>query len=217
MSLEELLRDGAPPIIAILRGVRPAEVLDIAGALIDAGIRIIETPLNSPEPLASIEQVAVRLGERACIGAGTATSAASVDAVADAGGRLIVAPNTDQAVITRALARGLEVLPGVMTATEAFTAIAAGARHLKLFPAGSLGPGHLRALKEVLPEDRALWAVGGVSAGNLAQWLEAGATGVGVGGSLYRPGDSPDVVGARATKLVAAWQTLRPSPQSPKP
>lgn len=208
MTLNAELCSGAPAIVAILRGVRPDEAVDIARALVDAGIRIIEVPLNSPQPLVSIERIAVSVGERALIGAGTVVSADAVDAVAGAGGRLIVAPNTDRAVIARALELGLDALPGVMTPTEAFAAIAAGAQHIKLFPGGSTGPLHLRAMREVLPVECNVWAVGGVSASNLAQWIGAGARGIGAGGSLYAPGSSADAVRARATELIAAWRTI---------
>lgn len=192
--------------MAILRGVRPDEILDIGAALLDAGVRIIEIPLNSPEPLVSIERLTAAFGERALLGAGTVLSVEDVDGVAAAGGRLIVSPNTDRAVIARAIELGLDVLPGFMTPTEALVAIAAGARDLKLFPAGSIGPAHMRALREVLPADRRVWAVGGVDASNFGQWLHAGASGVGVGGSLYRPGSSAMAVREAAAKLVTAWR-----------
>lgn len=206
MTLGTRLRQDAPAIVAILRGVRPEEVVDIGHALLDAGIRIIEVPLNSPQPLASIERLVLALGERALIGAGTVVSVDDVDSVAAAGGRLIVAPNTNVQVIVHALERGLDMLPGAMTPSEAFAAVAAGARHLKLFPAGSGGPTHLRAMREVLPADRKLWAVGGVDRSNIGQWIAAGAGGVGVGGSLYRPGASPELAHGRAAELVAAWR-----------
>lgn len=208
MTLNSQLEHGSPAIIAILRGVRPDEVVDIGRALVDAGIRIIEVPLNSPQPLASIERLAASVGDHALIGAGTVVSANAVDAVAAAGGRLIVSPNTDPAVISRALQRGLDPLPGAMTPTEAFAAIAAGARHLKLFPGGSSGPTHLRALREVLPVECSVWAVGGANASNLSQWIAAGATGVGIGSSLYRSGISVDVVRAHAAELIAAWRAI---------
>ena len=201
------MSDGAPAIVAILRGVRPNEAVDVARALVETGIRLIETPLNSPEPLASIERLANAFGDQALIGAGTVTSVSAVDSVAAAGGRLIVAPNADRAVITRALERGLDVLPGVMTPTEAFAAIDAGARDIKLFPGGSTGPAHLRAMREVLPGDCRVWAVGGVDASNLSEWLRAGASGVGVGGSLFRPGSSVAAVREAAAELVTAWRT----------
>jgi 2-dehydro-3-deoxyphosphogalactonate aldolase len=204
-----------PAIVAILRGVAPGEVLDIARALVESGIRIIEVPLNSPQPLASIERLASNFSGQALVGAGTVVSTSEVDAVVAAGGRLIVSPNTDAAVIARARDRGAEVLPGAMTPTEAFAAINAGARDIKIFPANSVGAAHIRALREVLPPDCRAWAVGGVSAANLGQWIEAGASGVGAGGSLYKPGSSVDSVRASAAAIVAAWQD-RHKPRSSK-
>jgi 2-dehydro-3-deoxyphosphogalactonate aldolase len=205
MSLTSLLDDGAPGVIAILRGVRPDEVLGIASALFDAGIRVIEVPLNSPQPLVSIERLARQLGANALIGAGTVLTPAQVREVANAGGRLIVSPNTDSSVIQTTRQLGLESLPGSMTATEAFTAVAAGAVHIKLFPGSSTGPAHLRALRDVLPGDCRLWAVGGANASNLHAWREAGAAGIGVGGGLFTPGTSVATVAARARDLVSAY------------
>ncbi|MBB5519644.1 2-dehydro-3-deoxy-6-phosphogalactonate aldolase [Amphiplicatus metriothermophilus] len=206
MHLDALLNAGAPPIVAILRGLAPQEAEAVGGALVGAGIRIIEVPLNSPEPFQSISILAKAYGEACAIGAGTVLAPQAVDAVAAAGGRLVVAPNADPAVIARALERGLDVMPGVMTPSEAFLALSAGARRLKLFPAASLGVAHLKALGDVVPEDAGLWAVGGTNAGNLGEWLAAGAAGVGVGGALFRPGDAPSLVAERARALVAAWK-----------
>ena len=205
MTLTESLDAGAPGIIAILRGVQPDMALEIGAALLDCGIRIIEVPLNSPQPLLSIERLAARFGEQALIGAGTVLSPAQVRDVAAAGGRLIVSPNVDRAVVERALQQGLESLPGVMTATEAFAALAAGARHLKLFPASSVGAAHLRALRDVLPGEVRVWAVGGAGAANLRDWVAAGAAGIGVGGALFTPGTSIATVTQRAHELVSAW------------
>jgi 2-dehydro-3-deoxyphosphogalactonate aldolase len=204
--LDDHLRRGAPPIVAILRGISPDEVVGIGEALIEAGLRVIEVPLNSPQPLVSIERLARSAGDRALVGAGTVTSADQVDQVIAAGGRLIVAPNTDTAVIARAVEHNVDVLPGAMSPSEAFAAFGAGARDIKIFPSSSLGPAHVRALREVLPAACNLWAVGGTSADNLEQWLDAGARGIGVGSSLYRAGANIDAVGARARELVAAWQ-----------
>ncbi len=209
MNLQQLLEQGAPPIVAILRGIVPSQVQAIGSVLFDAGIRLIEVPLNSPQALESIEQLGATLPADALIGAGTVTSVAAVDAVAAAGGRLIVAPNTDTKVIARSLELGLDVLPGVMTPTEAFAAYAAGARHLKLFPASTSGMPHLKALLEVLPRDCRVWAVGGTGAANFAEWLAAGAIGMGVGGALYRAGHSPATVAANAAALMAAWRIVR--------
>ena len=206
MDLNAHISSGAPAIVAILRGVQPDEVLAIGRALIEAGVRIIEVPLNSPEPLASIERLATACGDQALIGAGTVTSVQALDGVCAAGGRLIVAPNVARTVIERSVERGLDVLPGVMTPSEAFAAIDAGACDIKLFPGGSMGPAHLRALREVLPRECRVWAVGGVDASNLAEWRRAGASGVGVGGALYRPGSSVEAVRGTAERLVKAWR-----------
>ena len=177
--------------------------------MVQAGIRIIEVPLNSPRPLESITRLENALGREALIGAGTVLSTKDVDAVATAGGRLIVTPNTNPAVISRALERGLHPMPGFLSPSEAFAAIAAGARDLKLFPARTSGAGHLAAVREVLPSQVRVWAVGGIDATNLGGWLASGAVGVGVGGSLYRPGATPETVAAHARELVAAWHATR--------
>jgi len=194
------------PVIAILRGVRPDEVLDIAMALHDAGIHSIEVPLNSPSPLDSISRLAKSLDGRCVIGAGTVLTPADVEAVYQSGGKLIVTPNTDPAVIERAVALQLDVVPGFATPSEAFRALQAGARSLKLFPASTYGPGHIKALRDVLPKDVKLFAVGGVGAANLDPWLEAGIDGIGVGGELFRPGYTPGEVSKRAEALVTAWR-----------
>jgi len=209
MSIDRLLAEKAPGIVAILRGITPHECVALAGVLVDAGIRLIEVPLNSPQPLESIAQLQQAFGSRALIGAGTVLTTADVDAVAAAGGRLVVSPNADAAVIARAIALGLEPMPGFLSPTEAFSAIAAGARHLKLFPARTAGVQHLAALREVLPRDVRVWAVGGVSAANLGEWVAHGAAGIGVGGSLYRPGATPEVLAGAARDLVAAWAHAR--------
>lgn len=198
--------DGILPLVAILRGIRPEEVLDVAAALHEAGIGAIEVPLNSPSPLESIARLAAKFGDRCLCGAGTVLSPADVDAVHAAGGRLIVTPNTVPAVIERAVALGMTMMPGFATATEAFAALSAGAGMLKLFPAASYGPGHLKALRDVLPRGIAVFAVGGVGAANLAPWRQAGCAGLGVGGDLYRPGHPAGEVHRRALTLVAAWR-----------
>lgn len=191
-------------LTAILRGIRPHEIIDVAAALLERGVHAIEVPLNSPEPLDSIQRLAAAFGERCLCGAGTVLQVAQVDQVHAAGGRLLVAPNTDAAVIARALALGMVPMPGMASATEAFAAIAAGATELKLFPASSYGPGHLRALRAVLPPQVRVHAVGGVDEHNAGQWLEAGVDGFGLGGNLYRPGMSAAEVGARADAFLAA-------------
>lgn len=192
------------PIIAILRGLTPAEALPVGGALIEAGIDRIEVPMNSPDPLESIRLMSTAFAGQATIGAGTVLTVEDVNRVADAGGRLIVSPNMNPEVIRQSRHLGLESWPGVFTATECFGAIAAGATGLKLFPADQAGPGLLKSLRAVLPRDIAVYAVGGVGPDNFDEWFEAGAQGFGIGSALYRPGDSADTVAARAREIVAA-------------
>lgn len=201
----------APPrqLVAILRGVTPDDVVAIAEAVLAAGISQIEVPLNSPDPLESIAKLAAALAGRALCGAGTVLSAADVEAVHAAGGRLIVTPNTNPVVIVRSAALGMTTLPGFATATEAFEAIAAGAAGLKLFPASSYGPAHLKALKAVLPKTVPVLAVGGVGPANIAEWVAAGADGFGLGSDLYAPGRTAADVGARAAAIVAAFDGVR--------
>lgn len=206
MTIDDILADGAPPVVAILRGVKPDEVVAIGEVLVDAGIRLIEVPLNSPDPIEGIRRLVDAMGGRALCGGGTVLNPAAVDAVAQVGGRLIVTPNTDASVIARAVALGLEPMPGFATPTEAFTAVAAGARRLKLFPATGFGTGYLKVIREVLPAGVRTWAVGGTGPTNLAEWLAAGAEGLGVGGSLYKAGDDAATVRARARALVEAWK-----------
>jgi 2-dehydro-3-deoxyphosphogalactonate aldolase len=208
MDSEWRLSGRTPPIIAILRGIEPAEAVDVGRALVDAGIRIVEVPLNSPQANTSIERLATSIGSEALVGAGTVLTAVSVDEVASAGAKFVVSPNTDVDVIARTLERGLEPMPGAMTPTEALQAISAGARHLKIFPAGSVGGGHIRALCDVLPSDCRIWAVGGVSAANLPNWIRSGAFGVGIGGSLYRAGRPIDDIRSGAAELIAAWRQI---------
>jgi 2-dehydro-3-deoxyphosphogalactonate aldolase len=209
MTIDELLDDGAPPVVAILRGVRPDEAVGIATALVEAGIRLIEVPLNSPDPLDSIAAIQAALGDRALIGGGTVLDVASVEALARTGGRIMVTPNTDPEVIARGVALKLEVMPGFVTPSEAFRAIAAGAKRLKLFPANALGPAYLKAMLDVVPRTVRLWAVGGTGADNLREWLAAGAEGIGVGGALYRPGDNAATVASKARQLTDAWRTIQ--------
>jgi 2-dehydro-3-deoxyphosphogalactonate aldolase len=196
------------PLIAILRGIRPDEVRAVGAALIDAGISRIEVPLNSPEPLKSIALLAAEFGDEAQIGAGTVLSEADVAAVQAAGGRLIVSPNADRAVIAATRKAGLISVPGVFTATECFAAIAAGASALKIFPAVQLGPQGLGALRAVLPPEVAIFAVGGVGPADFAPWRAAGAAGFGLGGALYAPGLGAADVARRARSIVAAWDAL---------
>ncbi|MFT3817543.1 MAG: 2-dehydro-3-deoxy-6-phosphogalactonate aldolase [Rubrivivax sp.] len=192
-------------LIAILRGVRPAEVLDVAAALQRGGLRTLEVPLNSPDPFDSIARLARACGDALLIGAGTVLAADDVDRVADAGGRLVLAPNFDGDVVRRAKARGLLMVPGVATPSEGFAALAAGADALKLFPAEMLGPPVLKAWRAVFPPATAMLPVGGVGLHNLAAFKAAGAAGAGIGSSLYAPGVAADLLQQRAAALVQAW------------
>lgn len=192
-------------LIAILRGITPDEAVAVAGALIEAGFSDIEVPLNSPAPLDSLAMMSAAFGDKARFGAGTVMTTAEVAQVAQAGGRLIVSPHCDPAIIRAAKEAGLVSLPGVFTASEAITALQAGADALKLFPASLLGAGGVRALREVLPAQTILYAVGGVSADNIGDWKKSGVDGVGIGGGLYRAGDTVSAVAGRAAAIVAAY------------
>jgi 2-dehydro-3-deoxyphosphogalactonate aldolase len=192
------------PLIAILRGVRPDEAEPICAALEAAGFAIVEVPLNSPDPVASIRRLAARFGERMLVGAGTVLTPEQVAEIAAAGGRLIVTPHADAAVVREARERGLLACPGIFTPTEAFAMLAAGADALKLFPAEAASPTVLRSLRAVLPSGTQVLPVGGIDAGNMRPWLDAGAAGFGVGSSIYRPGDSVEAVAAKAARLLAA-------------
>jgi 2-dehydro-3-deoxyphosphogalactonate aldolase len=192
-------------LIAILRGLEPERAVAVAGVLIEAGIDRIETPLNSPDPLASIAAMQDAHGARARIGAGTVLTPAEVEAVAATGASFVVAPNCDPAVIGRAKALGLGAFPGVFTATECFAALAAGADALKIFPAGLMGPEGLRALRAVLPRAARVYAVGGVGPADFAAWRAAGADGFGLGGSLFQPGWPIERIDAAARASVRAW------------
>lgn len=196
---------GVQGLVAILRGVRPDEVLAVADALIAGGIRVIEVPLNSPDPLLSIERLARRHGAALRVGAGTVLSAADVDRVADAGGTLVLSPNFDADVVRRTRARGLWSVPGVATPSEGFAALAAGAQALKLFPAEMLGPPVLKAWRAVFPAGTPMWPVGGVGVPNLAAFRAAGADGAGIGSALYTPGTEPGELTRRARALLQAW------------
>ncbi|MEX8492603.1 2-dehydro-3-deoxy-6-phosphogalactonate aldolase [Sphaerotilus sp.] len=191
------------PLIAILRGVTPDEVLDHAGALVDAGFDAIEVPLNSPDWALSVRRLVDAFGDRVLIGAGTVLRETDVDALVAAGGRLMVTPNTRPATIAHAVASGLQVAAGFATASEAFEALDAGAHALKLFPATTYGPGHVKALRAVLPPVP-LFAVGGITPDNLGDYLRAGCTGAGLGGDLYRPGQDAGRTAALARGFVAA-------------
>jgi 2-dehydro-3-deoxyphosphogalactonate aldolase len=200
---------GQPSLIAILRGLQPERAVAVAEKLYDAGIRILEVPLNSPDPFTSISRLVGARSSDCLIGAGTVLSAGEVRQAHAAGARLIVAPNCDVDVITCALQLDMRVLPGIATATEAFTAIRAGTQQLKLFPAVTYGPQHLKALRAVIPPTTQIFPVGGIGASEVSAWLEAGAAGFGFGSELFRPEYTLDDIATRARRLVAALQSTR--------
>ena len=197
------------PLVAILRGVKPEEATEIGEALVAEGFRLIEVPLNSPQPFASIQRLATALGSKAVVGAGTVLKPGDVDAVAEAGGSLIVMPHTDVAVIRRAKELKLTAMPGFATPSEAFAALNAGADALKLFPAEANPPQVLKAMKAVLPKSVAVLPVGGIVPESMAAFVEAGAGGFGLGSALYKPGASAAEVAAKAKAFVAAWRRLK--------
>ena len=197
-------KSARPPIVAILRGIQPTEILAVTEALLEAGIDALEVPLNSPDPMKSIKLAVDRFGDDLPIGAGTVLSESEVTQLADIGARLVVSPNTDEIVIAAAARNGMIVLPGAMSPTEIFKARSAGATGAKLFPARGLGMAFIGDVKSVLPGDFPLIAVGGVDASNAREWIEAGVDGLGAGSSVYRPGDSADMVLKRAKALIRA-------------
>ena len=193
---------GQCPLVAIIRGVTPDEAEDIGAALWEGGIRIVEVPLNSPDPFRSIERLARSLADRALVGAGTILDPADVGRVKDAGGQVIVSPNTHSPVIEAAAAAGMVSLPGYFTPSEAFDAIRAGATGLKLFPAEGASPAVLKGQRAVLPKHLPVLVVGGVTPDSMQPWLDAGADGFGLGGGLYKPGQSAEETLAKARAYV---------------
>lgn len=202
------LRDAfdALPLVAILRGLRPHEAAGIAASLIEAGFRVVEVPLNSPDPFESIARIREVAGPGVLVGAGTVLEAADVERVREAGGELIVMPHCDPAVVRRAKSLGMICMPGCATPTECFAAIEAGADAIKLFPGELLGPAIVKALRAVLPPETLLLPVGGVSAGNMSDYLSAGAAGFGIGSAVYRPGATAAEVLEKARALASAYR-----------
>ncbi len=198
------------PLVAILRGLRPDEAVAVGEKLVEAGFRIVEVPLNSPDPFDSIKLLAEALGERAIVGAGTVLTVADVEILKAVGGRICISPNADPEVIHRAKALGLISFPAFFTATEAFSAIEAGADALKLFPAELAGPKGLKALKAVLPKAMPVFPVGGVDPGGMKDYIDAGAAGFGIGSAVYKPGDTAEVVFNKAKAFVDGWARLHP-------
>ena len=196
------------PLIAILRGVTPDEVVAIGEVLVAAGFAIIEVPLNSPTPLESIHRLHDTFGDGVLIGAGTVTASTQVQDVASAGGRLIVMPHSDADVIRAAKSAGMVCVPGIATATEGFAALAHGADALKLFPAELLTPRVLGAFRSVFPEATRFFPVGGITPGSMSEYVGAGATGFGLGSALYKRGDSAEQVAVSASAFVDAWRLL---------
>jgi len=196
------------PLVAILRGVKPVEVVDIASALVEAGFCMIEVPLNSPEPFDSIMKLSKRFGDDALIGAGTVIDSEQVAKVSDAGGKIIVMPHADERVVEAAKRRSMFALPGFATATEGFRMIAAGADGIKLFPAEANPPKVLKALRAILPKNMPVLPVGGITPGNMREYWEAGATGFGLGSALYRPGDTESKVAQAAAEFRLALNKI---------
>jgi 2-dehydro-3-deoxyphosphogalactonate aldolase len=201
--------EGRLPLVAILRGLEPERAARVGEALVEAGFDIIEVPLNSPEPLVSIAALVEALGHRALIGAGTVLAEAEVDALAAIGAQLVVSPNCNPAVIRRSVEHGMASLPGVLTPTEMFAAIDAGASGLKIFPAEMVGPAGVKAVRAVLPRQVPVLAVGGISAANMGDYLAAGAAGFGIGGALFMPGKPLAAIAADARAIVAAFKAAR--------
>jgi 2-dehydro-3-deoxyphosphogalactonate aldolase len=197
------------PLVAILRGVLPEQVVPIGETLAEAGFTIVEVPLNSPAPLESIRRLRERFGDDLLAGAGTVTTVAQVGQIADAGGRLVVMPHADVAIVRAAKDAGLVCIPGIATPTEGFAALAAGADALKLFPAELLVPAVLRSMRAVFPQTVRFLPVGGITPDSMAAYLAAGAAGFGLGSALYRRGDAPGRVAANARDFVEAWARLR--------
>lgn len=201
--------EGRIPLVAILRGLEPERAAAVGETLVECGFDIIEVPLNSPEPLTSIAALVETLGNQALIGAGTVLTETQVDQLADIGARLVVSPNCNPAVIRRTVARGMISLPGVLSPTEMFSALAAGASGLKIFPAEMISPAIIKAARAVLPPQVPVLAVGGINPGNMRDYLAAGAAGFGIGGALFKPGKPLADIAADARMIVSAFAAAR--------
>ncbi len=210
MTLVEQWQDALKtlPLVAILRGLRPAEALDVGEMLVQAGFRIVEVPLNSPDPFDSIKLLVQALGKRAIVGAGTVLTVADVETLHAVGGQICISPNTNPDVIRRAKALGLISFPAFFTPTEAFSAVDAGADAIKLFPAELAGTTGLKAMKAVLPKHIPVFPVGGVTPENMNDFLDAGAAGFGIGSAVFKPGDTPEIVFKKARAFVEGWEAL---------
>ena len=206
-QLEQLFAD--LPVVAIIRGVQPEEAVEIGSAIADAGIKIIEVPLNSPESFKSIENLAKHFGDECVVGCGTLVNKKDAKRVADAGGQIAVTPNSNPAIIKRCRKLGLVPMPGWATPSEAFAAYQAGARYLKLFPASTYGLGHVKAVTAVLPNDAKILAVGGVGASDAEEWLNGGVDGFGIGSEIYKAGRSAEEVAERAAAVVKAIRAIQ--------
>ena len=201
--------EGRLPLVAILRGLEPERAVAVGEVLVEAGFDIIEVPLNSPEPLSSIAALVEALGDCALIGAGTVLTEAQVDDLAAIGAQLVVSHNCNPAVIRRTVAHGMVSMPGVVTPTEMFAALEAGATGLKIFPAEMVSPAIIKAVRAVLPPQVPVLAVGGINAGNMGEFLAAGAAGFGIGGSLFKPGKPLAHIDADARAIVAAFKAAQ--------
>lgn len=192
------------PIIAILRGIRPDEILDVAQTLVDQGIKVLEVPLNSPDPYDSIKLLCDKLGSICLCGAGTVVTAEQVEKVRQMGGKLVVSPNVDSAVIKRTIDLGMISVPGFSTSSEAYQAYHSGATYLKMFPAANIGLDYFKSISTIMPTDAKVIATGGINPENICSWLSAGAIGLGIGGDLYKPGISLKELKERAGALTSA-------------
>lgn len=210
LRARELLKNRLP-LVAILRGLEPARAVDVAGVLVDAGIELIEVPMNSPQPLRSIEAILGTFGDRALIGAGTVLTVDVVEDLGSIGAQLVVSPNFNKQIVNRSAELGLITLPGVLTPSEMFAAVSAGATGLKVFPAELFSPAAVKAVRAVLPKGLPLYVVGGINSGNMAAYLQAGASGFGLGSALFRPGKKLEQIARDACAIVESFRQAEAS------